>query len=100
MTLRIAITELVSTSYFPVLAAEELTRPRLFARMARSSRSILIARRSRRISSRSSVVKPSVRWPASRAAWMSTKPGQVHSWGQQTRWRETGPANRRRSWQT
>jgi len=39
-----------------------------FERMARSSRSGRFSRRSRRNSSRSSLVRPSVRWPASSAA--------------------------------
>ena len=39
-----------------------------FERIARSSRSCRFSRRSRRSSSRSSVVRPSMRWPASSAA--------------------------------
>src|SRR5437667_3941658 len=40
-----------------------------FFRMSRSSRRTLFSRRSRRSSSRSSVVRPSWRWPSSRSAW-------------------------------
>src|SRR5438309_1388479 len=42
--------------------------PASFFRISRSSRSCRTSRRSRRTSSRSSVVRPSVRWPASSAA--------------------------------
>jgi hypothetical protein len=44
-------------------------RNRGLARISRSSRSSRFSRRSRRSSSRSAVVSPSVRWPASRSAW-------------------------------
>src|SRR5207244_12372986 len=40
-----------------------------FFKISRSSRRTLFSRRSRRSSSRSSVVRPSWRWPSSRSAW-------------------------------
>ena len=42
-----------------------------FRRMSRSSRRVLTSRRRRRTSSRSSVVRPSARWPSSRSAYVS-----------------------------